>query len=325
MVVLEALVGLPELMCDTYGNYLCQQLFQACSAELRQRILERLMPFLAHISMDRRGTHSLQSLVGVITTRDEEQLLERGLADLVFKLAMDPHGTHVIQRVLVCFAASSAEFIHQKVIDVLDVLAQNPSGLCVVKKCIVQANESQRRRLLAKLADHTIALVQSPYGNYAIQTALEQWGGMPCKPIILKLKGSMLQLAIQKFSSNVVEKCLAQAEPRDLQIALIDELLGADRLQVLMDSQYGAYAAQTCTKYASKQQLQKMQTGILRNHSRNARCRKHKWDKLVQQIQAAIWERDMNDPGGVDAAVRDAVPRANGKGAAKGFGKGFMM
>merc|ERR1719502_1543632 len=71
MVVLVALVGLPELMCDTYGNYLCQQLFQACSAELRLQILERLMPCAREISCDRRGTHALQALMGVAMTKDE--------------------------------------------------------------------------------------------------------------------------------------------------------------------------------------------------------------------------------------------------------------
>ena len=43
-----------------YGNYLAQQLFGACNAEMRCAILERLLPCAREIACDRRGTHSLQ-------------------------------------------------------------------------------------------------------------------------------------------------------------------------------------------------------------------------------------------------------------------------
>lgn len=58
-------------------------------------------------------------------------------------------------------------------------------------------------------------LVQSPYGNYAIQHALEEWGGQRCQPILRKMEGRLMQLSIQKFSSNVVEKLFSRLNLSD--------------------------------------------------------------------------------------------------------------
>merc|ERR1719287_169545 len=89
-----------------------------------------------------------------------------------------------------------------------------------------------------------------------------------CRPLILKLKGRILQLAIQKFSSNVVEKCIAVTDPQ-LRQQLIDELV-ADRnsMHVLMESQYGMFV------------IQKHVGGL---HNRKMRS---KWEKLLAQLVA---------------------------------------
>jgi hypothetical protein len=294
LIVMEVITALPELMCDTYGNYLCQQLFVACSSPLRLQILERLMPCAREISCDRRGTHALQALMGVAMTKDERMVVQLGLqrrvgdTPLVVQLAFDAHGTHVVQRILVCFDPSSSEFIYNSTLPLLDQLAQHPYGLCVVKKCIAQASDPQKQRIIKKLAAHATDLVVSPYGNYAIQAALEAWGGVACRAIILKLRGRILHLAVQKFSSNVVEKCIAAVEPQ-LRNQLIDELIGPDRsgLHVLMESQYGMYAIQKAIHHATPKQLHEMRQGIQRHvgglHNRKMRS---KWEKLLTQLQA---------------------------------------
>lgn len=299
LIVLEVLHSLPELMCDTYGNYLAQQLFGACNAPLRAQILERLMPCARDIACDRRGTHALQALMSYVSTAEERALVQGGLqrrvpgtsVPLVAALAFDAHGTHVVQKILVCFDPASADFIYQTAVPMLDQLAQHTYGLCVVKKCIAQANEPQKQRIIKKLAQHATDLCISAYGNYAIQAALENWSGVACRPIILKLKSRVLQLAIQKFSSNVVEKCIAVAEPH-LRLQLIDELV-ADRnsVHVLMESQYGMYAIQKALHHAGPRQLQDMKAGIQKHvgglHNRKMRS---KWEKLLAQL-IALTER----------------------------------
>jgi len=108
-----------------------------------------------------------------------------------------------------------------------------------------------------------------------------------CRPLILKLKGRILQLAIQKFSSNVVEKCIAVTDPQ-LRQQLIDELV-ADRnsMHVLMESQYGMFVIQKALPHAVPRQLQDMKAGIQKHvgglHNRKMRS---KWEKLLAQLVA---------------------------------------
>jgi hypothetical protein len=104
----------------------------------------------------------------------------------------------------------------------------------------------------------------------------------------MKMRGRILHLAVQKFSSNVVEKCIAAVEPQ-LRHQLIDELIGPDRsgIHVLMESQYGMYAIQKAIHHATPKQLHEMRQGIQRHvgglHNRKMRS---KWEKLLTQLQA---------------------------------------
>ncbi len=60
-------------------------------------------------------------------------------------------------------------------------------------------------------------IVQNPYGNYSITTVVESWESHIVEPIMQKLKEYFNQLAIQKYSSNVIEKCVERADAGDIQ------------------------------------------------------------------------------------------------------------
>ncbi|CAE7723361.1 unnamed protein product [Symbiodinium microadriaticum] len=225
------------MMCDSYGNYLCSAAFQACSPRQRKRILEKLSPQVGAIACDKRGTHALQALIGLLQLEEEQQLLMNAIKSRVIELSMDPNGTHVVQRLLCCFLPSVTEWIYIAINDRMIEVAHHPYGLCVLKKCISQAKPASKHQdmLLKQLARHAMDLVQSPYGNYAIQHALEEWGGNCCQPILHKLEGRMMQLSIQKFSSNVVEKLFCSA-PADFRDRFIAELVESEKMSVLVNS-----------------------------------------------------------------------------------------
>jgi hypothetical protein len=190
VILYEVEQDIASLMCDAYGNYLCSVVFQACSVRQRKRMLERLAPRVAAIACDKRGTHALQALIGLLSTQEEQELLMAAVRSHVIDMCMDPNGTHVVQRLLFCFSASCTDWIYHPVVENLLEVAHHPCGLCVLKKCISQATASgqQQDLLLCQLARHAVDLVQSPYGNYAVQHALEEWGGEICMPIFKALE-----------------------------------------------------------------------------------------------------------------------------------------
>ena len=52
-------------------------------------------------------------------------------------------------------------------------------------------------------------MVEDKYGNYVIQFVLEQEGLQRCKDqVVTVISEELVRLSKQKFSSNVIEKCL---------------------------------------------------------------------------------------------------------------------
>ena len=106
----------------------------------------------------------------------------------------------------------------------------NTNGLCVVKKLVQHTSQVEKKqKLMTKLTENVNELVQNPYGNYAVTEVLSYWDYEICKPIFLKIQNKISQLSIQKFSSNVIERCLEKADP-EIKSLYIEEISTSERL-----------------------------------------------------------------------------------------------
>jgi len=320
LILREVEEDVPHLMCDAYGNYLCSVAFQACSVLQRMRMLERVAPTIATIACDKRGTHALQALIGLLSTDEEQRLLMSAASAHVIKLCMDPNGTHVVQRVLFCFKPHLTEWIYVPVAKNLVEVAYHPYGLCVLKKCITQAKfvNHYRDMLLAPIARNALDLVQSPYGNYAVQHALDEWGGPCCTPIFQSLQGQIARLSIQKFSSNVVEK-LFSAAPCEFRGKFIAELAEPDSMAVVVNSNYGHYVVKRALETSGPMQVHALLEAIRGSLGQLPNRRlKAKWEKVISAGRERLDDSGMRQPAvGVrlDASGFEAWGPGRPKGA----------
>lgn len=78
-----------------------------------------------------------------------------------------------------------------------------------------------------EIAKHTLVFVKNPYGNYVVQYVLELKNIEVNKKIGEQLLKNLLLLGREKFSSNVIEKCLEHNSP-DVKEAMVAEILSAD-------------------------------------------------------------------------------------------------
>lgn len=65
-----------------------------------------------------------------------------------------------------------------------------------------------RNRILGMIQKNCLEIIQNPFGNYIIQHILEEWGPEICKDVTKHIHQNIISLSMQKFSSNVVEKCM---------------------------------------------------------------------------------------------------------------------
>jgi F0F1-type ATP synthase delta subunit len=213
-IVLECLKGdFSFLMTDTYGNYLCQKVIQCCSAEQRIYILKHILSEFTDIACNPSGTHSLQSLIEIINMKEEEELVKECVKNHVIQLAVNINGTHVMQKIVSCLNENERQHINGLILTNFHRLVFDSNGICVLKK-FINGNESPeiRRTVVEKLQQNALEIIQNPFGNYIVQHVFDEWGVESCKDILKVIVNNVLSLSMQKFSSNVVERCLDIAD-----------------------------------------------------------------------------------------------------------------
>ena len=90
------------------------------------------------------------------------------------------------------------------------------------------------------VAKNTKIFVRDPFANYVIQYVLGLKLKHICKEVGSQLLGSILELSLEKFSSNVIEKCL-EVTTDEIRQKMVAEIQSADSYCPYLMDQYGNY------------------------------------------------------------------------------------
>ncbi|KAK0127550.1 hypothetical protein ONS96_007084 [Cadophora gregata f. sp. sojae] len=250
MIWLETNQHVIELMTDPFGNYLCQKLLEYCNDEERTVLIENAASELVRIALNQHGTRALQKMIEFISTPGQVQTIIRALRYRVVELIQDLNGNHVIQKCLNKLSSTDAQFIFDAVGTHCVDVGTHRHGCCVLQRCIDHASGEQKAWLIRQISDNAYVLVQDPFGNYVVQYILDLNEPVFTEPLVGMFAGRVPQLSKQKFSSNVIEKCLrcAQEPSKDM---LIEEMLQPAELDKLLRDSFANYVIQTALDYAN--------------------------------------------------------------------------
>ncbi|KAJ5357727.1 hypothetical protein N7541_004885 [Penicillium brevicompactum] len=237
-----------ELMTDPFGNYLCQKLLEYSNDEQRTALIDNASPQLVKIALNQHGTRALQKMIEFISTPRQTQTVIKSLKNHVVELVQDLNGNHVIQKCLNRLSPEDAEFIYEAVGSHCVVVGTHRHGCCVLQRCIDHASGNQKARLIAQITAHSFALVQDPFGNYVVQYILDLNEPSFTNPLCATFGGNIPQLSKQKFSSNVIEKCLRTAD-NYMKRQLIDEFLMGNELEKMLRDSFANYVVQTAMDF----------------------------------------------------------------------------
>lgn len=279
------------LMLDPFGNYLFQKLLEKATVAQRGIMLQEVESHLIEAALNLHGTRSVQKFIEVTggdsPTYEQLDVIVEALKPHVTRLSMDTNGNHVIQRCLQYIPHDRVGFVYETVIADVLVITRHRHGCCVFQRCLDAADDTQRAALVDKVIEHAIDLMQDPFSNYVVQYVLENAIGDEGDRIICQLRGRLVELSTQKFSSNVVEKCLAHASPTLLE-PLIDELCERDVTRELLNDSYGNYVAQRALHVASDNQGLRL-VAAFRPHmtnlaTSNASCARRVSSRVVKRF-----------------------------------------
>ena len=251
MIFHETYGHFPELMTDPFGNYLCQKLLEYSTEEQRSAIIDSVAGELVGISLNMHGTRAVQKMVDFLASpRQQKQIrtLIYALSMNVVALIKDLNGNHVIQKCLNKLIPEDNQFIYNAIAANLIEVATHRHGCCVLQRSIDHASPAQRVQLVTEIIFNSLYLVQDPFGNYVIQYILDLNDARFSEPLIRTFIGNVCSLSVQKFSSNVVEKCIRVADP-EIRKGLVAEVLNRSRLEKLLRDSYGNYVIQTILDY----------------------------------------------------------------------------
>lgn len=253
-VFAEVLPMARTLMQDVFGNYVVQKVFEYGEDAQRLALFEEMRGHVVSLSLGTYGCRVIQKALDYLpnTVRlDFAMELEGNVLELV----QDQNANHVVQKLLsVIEDPDDVKFVSDTFRGRVLTLGAHCYSCRVLQRVFERCGEAQARPLLEELCQNALTLVQSPFGNYGVQYVLELNDPMSTEAIIRQFLGKVCILSAQKYSSNVIEKCIRVARP-NLRRQLVAELL-VDRgqLEKLLQDRFGNYVVQTVLDCAEAEQ-----------------------------------------------------------------------
>lgn len=241
-----------ELMTDPFGNYLCQKLLENTDDAQRTVLIQNAMPAMTKIAVNQHGTRALQKMIEFISTAEQIQMIIQALRYDVVPLIQDLNGNHVIQKCLNHLSPHDAQFIFDAVGANCIAVGTHRHGCCVLQRCIDHATGMQKGALVDQVIKHAFSLVQDPFGNYVVQYILDLSEPAFTEPLCRNFYGNVAFLSKQKFSSNVVEKCI-RCSGEDTKRGLVQEIMVPQELDKLLRDSFANYVVQTAMEFADEE------------------------------------------------------------------------
>ncbi|CCW59903.1 unnamed protein product [Phytomonas sp. EM1] len=241
-------------------------------------LMEQLSADIFTLMCDTIGSRVAQKITDSLQTLEEFDMLSRSIVDHAADLAMDINGNHVLMRLVT--SSRLNEFhkeletpeqkemldrihkcIFKEITEKCVEISKNRQGCCVVQKCLQWAPEPYYSTMINTVLNNTLGLVQDSFGNYVIQFILDRHNDLGVSNpgvkstdytnhIIRQMLHHVAELSCNKFSSNVIEKCLKTASP-DVRQLLVDELTEPQVLPKLLTDSFANYVIQTAISTAS--------------------------------------------------------------------------
>lgn len=252
LIFVETHQHVVELMTDPFGNYLCQKLLEFSNDEQRTVLINNAAPEMVKIALNSHGTRALQKMIEFVSTPEQIQTVINALDGKVVELIQDLNGNHVIQKCLNRLSPDDAQFIFDTVGTNCVSVGTHRHGCCVLQRCIDHATGHQKAKLISQITNSAFHLVQDPFGNYVLQYIVDLQESCFTDPLCYIFQGQIPQLSKQKFSSNVIEKCLRGAQSAVTHM-MIEEMLNANELEKMLRDSYANYVVQTALDFADSE------------------------------------------------------------------------
>lgn len=205
-----------DLSVNLFGNYVIQKIIPLLKDD---QIFNLILQFFGHIydlSLHVYGCRVIQKLIDNL---GDIKSIVAELESHISELIESPNGNHVIQK---CIDKDiDKEFLLKEFNKNCMSLAQQRYGCRVLQRLFEVCSEEETWGLYLQIIDGMDVLINDKYGNYVIQHLIESSNKHKDKIFDFIIKNAF-ELSKDKFSSNVVEKCVKACTKEQLEELFIE-------------------------------------------------------------------------------------------------------
>lgn len=228
-------------MNDSFGNYLIQKMADYSSEDQLTAIIDSMRQEPVQLCKDAHGTRSVQKLIEVIKVDKHFVMIQNFFKHRIKEMSEDINGNHVIQKILHSWDHFQNQFLYDAMKAQCVQIACHKHGCCIMQKCIDASTTAQKKALTHEIAINTLTFVKNPFGNYVVQFVLNLKISAINVVISRQLMSDIIPLSKQKFSSNVIEKCL-EHNSVDMNREMVQHIMNESTHYFnLLSDQYGNY------------------------------------------------------------------------------------
>lgn len=232
-----------SLLNDSFGNYLIQKLIEKLPIEIIDKIIVNITPYMINIGTNPHGTRVLQKLIEVLKPGDQQDKFIKAFSHCVITFSNDINGNHIIQKFITTVAYPKNQFLFDIIQKNIILVGLNKHGCCALQKCIEFGTEKQRNDMINSSIKHSRNFLTDKYGNYVLQSIISYQNYIAIRVITESFLKDILKLSKEKFSSNVVEKCMDYCD-NETKEKILKRLAIPEYIPELLMDMYGNYVIQ---------------------------------------------------------------------------------
>lgn len=217
-----------------------QKFFECSEKSFVSKTFEKIRGKIYLIATNSYGTRGFQKMLEYTTSDTDYEILKDFLTSNVFNLIKDVNGNHVVQKIIQIIPANKNSFILNEIIKHIVDISKLKQGSCVFQKVIDKSIDSDKKNLIMMIIKNIDKLINDEFGNFIVQhivnLKIEEYNNL----VFDYVKSNFVTLSKQKYSSNVIDKCILYDDLM-LRSVLIDKMLETKCIGELIIDQYGNY------------------------------------------------------------------------------------
>ena len=251
----NALQNIIQIITDPFGNYLIQKLFDYMSEEQICQFIALIQIDIYKICINSYGTRVIQKIIDYLHTELLLKTFLNLIKPIVKQIILDINGSHILIKLIEINSPTATKVIYGEIAENIVLISVHKHGCCVLQKCIERAAPKEQHQLFSLLLYHCKELIIDQCGNYIIQFMITLNIEEINLNVAEQLSDDIENYSKQKYSSNVVEKCL-ECGTDQICDKIIKALLAAECIVSLLLDKFGNYVVQKALQRADQETQQ---------------------------------------------------------------------